>query len=123
MPFAQNLKIAMQVRGVSNYKLAQDLNVSQSSIANWISGDIKPHRKTRIKIAEYFGTTVEKMDGDCFSKEDVKKAPTLVSESGQPVNVVKIAGRDGSFMEKRLNDKELQALKAFVDLLPDADDL
>lgn len=48
--------------------------------------------------------------------------PTPVFESGHSVNIVRIAGRDGSFVEKQLNDKELQALKAFVDLLPDASD-
>ena len=48
--------------------------------------------------------------------------PALKSESVQNVNIVKIAGRDGRFIEKELNDKELQALIAFVDLLPDASD-
>jgi len=53
---------------------------------------------------------------------DIKKLPTLISENGQSVNIVKIAGRDGSYMEKQLGDKELQALKSFIDLLPDASD-
>lgn len=62
--------------------------------------------------------------GGPFPTDDSEKKekPTPVSESGQPVNIVKIAGRDGSFVEKRLSDKELQALKAFVDLLSDAND-
>ena len=85
MPFDENLKIAMRVRGISNYKLAQDLNVSQTSVANWISGNIAPHRKTRIKIAEYFGTTLEKMDGDCFTEEDVKENPPVDDERFLPL--------------------------------------
>lgn len=51
-----------------------------------------------------------------------EKKPALGSESGPDVNIVKIAGRDGRFIEKELNDKQLQALIAFVDLLPDASD-
>lgn len=53
---------------------------------------------------------------------NMKKLPTPISESGQSVNIVKIAGRDGSYMEKQLGDKELQTLKSFIDLLPDASD-
>lgn len=52
----------------------------------------------------------------------IKKLPTLISKDGQPVNIIKIAGRDGSYMEKQLGDKELQTLKSFIDLLPDASD-
>lgn len=109
-----------------------------------------PTDATAQKIADYFGVSVDALMGDNLlwliaknsgqestaqaledalaadvlrkiaQEAEKEKAPTPVSESGQPVNVVKIAGRDGSFVEKRLNDKELQALKAFVDLLPDA---
>lgn len=50
------------------------------------------------------------------------KMSTSVPEGGHAENIVKIAGRDGRFVEKRLSDKELQALMSFVDLLPDASD-
>ena len=38
-------------------------------------------------------------------------------------NVVRIAGRDGSFIEKKLSDEQVAALKTLIDQLPEADDL
>lgn len=38
-------------------------------------------------------------------------------------NVVRIAGRDGSFIEKNLSDDQVAALKTLIDQLPEADDL
>lgn len=51
-----------------------------------------------------------------------KTVPVSLEGDGQNVNIVKIAGRNGQIIEKELNDKELQALIAFIDLLPDASD-
>lgn len=74
MSFAQNLEFAMKATKTTNYKMAKDLVLSQTSIANWLSGGIKPHKKTRVRIAEYFGTTLEKMDCDQpLSEIDIKK--------------------------------------------------
>lgn len=84
------------------------------------------------KIADGMGLSLQ----DLFSNTDdipvdllnkgsgayTEKLPVSLEEDGHNVNVVKIAGRDGRFIEKELNDKQLQALIAFVDLLPDASD-
>lgn len=114
------------------------MGLSNSTPTKWKKTGATPDGKTLAKISAYFGVSIgELLTNDStgaieftVSTEDLldylqskKKEPTPVSESGQHVNIVKIAGRDGSFIEKRLNDKELQALKAFVNLLPDADDL
>lgn len=52
-----------------------------------------------------------------------KKEPTPVSEDGQNLNIIKIAGRDGSRIERKLTDEQIAALKLIIDQLPDADDL
>ena len=51
-----------------------------------------------------------------------KEKPTPVSESGRPVNIVKIAGRDGSYAEKRLTDEQVKALQTIIDQMPEAPD-
>lgn len=52
-----------------------------------------------------------------------KEKPTPVSESGSGKNVIKIAGRDGSFVERKLTDEQMTALRLIIDQLPDAEDL
>lgn len=66
--------------------------------------------------AEY----IEKLES---SKNEQQEKPTPVSESGQPVNIVRIAGRDGRYMEKRLTDEQIKALQTIIDQMPEADDL
>lgn len=53
----------------------------------------------------------------------LSKTPNLESEIEYSVNVVKLAGRDGRYLEKRLSDAQLSALMAMVEQLPDAEDL
>lgn len=135
----------MQEKGLSYGVLSNMTGISKATLQRYVSGTTENIPFDRLEIiAKALGVNVGylcakstinemKLRGEYTSEMmellldseqgAVKgKAPTPVSESGQPVNIVKIASRDGSFVEKRLNDKELQALKAFVDLLPDASD-
>lgn len=78
MAFAENLKHLMEANNLSNYSVAKKLGVSQTSVANWLSGGNTPHRKTMLAIASLFGLTVDELNGDdrpCGSLEN-KKSPT-----------------------------------------------
>lgn len=67
-------------------------------------------------LASYLGVTTSELLGE-------EKGSIPVPEDGPAKNVIKIAGRDGSFIERRLTDEQIAALKLIVDQLPDADDL
>jgi transcriptional regulator with XRE-family HTH domain len=74
--FATNLKYLRDERKLSNYRLAMDLGCSQSTIKNWISGDNTPHPKMQKTIADYFGITVDALNGDelpILPAQDTKK--------------------------------------------------
>lgn len=95
VPFAENLKYAMQKLEISNYKLAKEVGCSQSSIKNWLDGDNLPHTKTRIRIAQHFGLTLEELDGEelpVISGKSIKKDPA-VSE------VVVLSEKDVKFIK------------------------
>lgn len=49
--------------------------------------------------------------------------PAPVPEGEPNINVIKIAGRDGTFVERKLTDEQLKALTLMLDQLPSADDL
>lgn len=102
-------------RGLTMKQLGSMLGLAESTVSQYETGKRQPDNETLLKLGEIFDVTVDFLLGG-------EKMPTPVFESGHSVNIVRIAGRDGSFLEKQLNDKELQALKAFVDLLPDASD-
>ena len=78
MGFAENLKHLMETNNVSNYLLAKKLGVSQTSVANWLSGGNVPHKKTMVSVASLFGLSVDEMIGEekPNAKLEKKESPT-----------------------------------------------
>lgn len=81
------------------------------------------------KIASGMGITltdllslVDDMPVDLFITNTEEK-PTPVSESGPNRNVLRLAGRDGSYVERNLTDEQMAAIRMMIEQLPDADDL
>lgn len=62
--------------GVTQEKIALDLNVSQSAVAQWESGKRVPPLKKAKEIADYFGTTIDVIffEGDYNTKLEKPKA-------------------------------------------------
>lgn len=56
--FGKNLARLQAERGETNYRLAKEIGVHQSSIKNWKSG-INPHPKHVKLVADHFGVTVD----------------------------------------------------------------
>lgn len=53
MNFSTRLKEAMEAKGVSGYKMANDLGVTQTTVYNWKSGQYTPESKHVTALAEY----------------------------------------------------------------------
>lgn len=53
------LKDLRNSRGISQVKLAMDLNVNQNSISRYESGLREPDYNTLIKIADYFKVSID----------------------------------------------------------------
>lgn len=54
MSFSENLARLQLNAGETNYRIAKEIGVHQTSIANWKNG-IKPHPKHIKLLAEHFG--------------------------------------------------------------------
>ncbi|MDY3692972.1 MAG: hypothetical protein SO072_13545 [Dysosmobacter sp.] len=110
MEFSQWLQQEMDKRQLTNYRLAKLSGVHQSTIANLLGGK-NPQIETERKIRE----AILKIDQQ-------KEAPTPVSESGPARNIIKIAGRDGSFVERELTDEQVALMKNMLDQMKPIDD-
>lgn len=93
--------------------LAQYLGVTTSELL----GEPTPEGKARAALTEYLAQSVK----DRLS--DKQKEPTPVGGDGQGRNIIKIAGRDGSLIERQLTDEQVAALKLMLAQLPEVDDL
>lgn len=130
-------KLCRSMGGTPN-SVAKEIGVSSGSITAWKNG-AEPRYSTVVKIADYFDTTADYLLGrtddpendDRFGLEDPSwpsnhflypqytKTPTL-QEEGRRCNVIKIAGRNGSYEERVLTDEQLAAVKGILSQLPDA---
>lgn len=59
MNFANKLKQLREKKGISQLELSKKIGVSPSSITMYEQGERVPRDYVKIKIAEYFGVTVE----------------------------------------------------------------
>ena len=53
------LKEIRKKRGISQLKLAMDLNTNQNTISRYETGEREPGINELIKIAEYFGVSID----------------------------------------------------------------
>lgn len=63
MSLAENLIRLQAEHGESNYRLAKDIDVSETSVSNWRKGICTPHPKMRKKIAKHYKITVDELCG------------------------------------------------------------
>lgn len=59
MHLAQNLKCLRKQRGMSQQELAEVLEISQAAVGNWENEHREPDLKTIIRLAQYFGVTLD----------------------------------------------------------------
>lgn len=59
MSFPENLARLQTERGETNYRLAKEIDVSQTSIKSWKDGVCYPHPRQVKKLAKHFGVTVD----------------------------------------------------------------
>lgn len=60
MSFAENLARIQAERGVTNYRIAKEIDVNQTSIVNWKNGT-KPHPRNVKRLADYFNVSVDEL--------------------------------------------------------------
>lgn len=114
MGFSKNLCFLMAEKNVSKYRLAKDIDCSQSSVKNWRDGTVIPHPRARQKIADYFGITLAELDGDelpTLPENSAKKAPGINAEGFVPTM------KDWEEQaENWTDDQILQAMQKLVEI-------
>ena len=107
-------------RGITPNKAATEIGFDRTSISKWKKSGFTPQGKTLVKIAKYFDVNVQ--DLIVTSNEAIEK-PSAFYDKKEHINIIKIAGRDGSYEERALTDEQLELFKKMIDALPEATDL
>lgn len=118
--FSRRIRDLRAKHGLTLEQVAQSVGVGKSTVRKWETGMIENMRRDKIaKLAAALHTTPAYLMG---WNDDADEEPTESVESMEPRNIIKIAGRDGSYEERRLTDEQLAALKAILSQMPDASD-
>lgn len=53
------IKALMDKKGISEYRLAKDIGIHQSTITLWKKGECEPNLRTTVKLARYFEVPID----------------------------------------------------------------
>ena len=114
-----------ELRLQNGYKTQEDLAkvlfVNQTAVSQWERGATLPSSQMLLRLSAIYGESVDYILGRTDQKAE--KQPTLITESGPNQNIIKVAGRDGSLVERILTDDQFAAIKLILEQLPEVDDL
>lgn len=116
--FKSNFIRLCNEKGVAPTTVCKSIGLSNAAFSAWDDFSI-PRKTTLLKLANYFDVPVEYLTG----KTDIKEKAPDQNDQVQDKNVLRIAGRDGSYIERKLTDEQMRAFRLMVEQLPEADDL
>ena len=88
MVFQDNLTFLMEEHDISNVKLGKILGVSDTSIMKWKRGDVIPAIDKALKIAEYFGVSVDELLGKRIDTDRNVLLPLVGVISAGPFDIL-----------------------------------
>lgn len=120
----RRLKKARLDAGFTQKEVADRLGITYQAISNYERGTNRVDTDTLTQICAIYGIAITDLLTDLASGGiDLIHKSQQQNEHSDDVknmNVLRIAGRDGSFEERVLTDEQLTALKAIISQLPDA---
>lgn len=141
--FGKNLRAARKKNGLTLEQVAEKYNqsfgggLSKGTLSKYENDKQEPMVTVVFNLSKILKVNVDfLLNGEPATEEqcecwDKKYNPNgeLCDEKNIPAhsvegrNVIKIAGRDGTYEERTLTDEQLNALLAIINQMPDADDL
>lgn len=108
--------------GLTVDQVAEKIGKNRATVYRYESSEIEKFPiDTLVPLADALRTTPAYLMGWEDAPEASKdEAASEFKSDGY--NLIRIAARNGSYLERRLSDQQLAALKAILDQMPDASD-
>lgn len=121
------IKELRESKSISMKEAARLLNLPYTTYVNYEKGLREPTSEVLIQIADFFNVSIDFLLGRTSDKAYDTQTDHLqtvkqvgITSELENRNVLRIAARNGTFQERILSDKQLAALKAILDQMPDA---
>ena len=118
--FGDRLKSLRNRKGLSQAEFAKQIGVSKSSVNMYERGEREPNFETLESIADYFNVDLDYLMGK--SEIENRAKATIIPLRSNDRNILRLAGRDGSYLERTLTDDQVKMLTMLLDQMPDASD-
>lgn len=122
--FGERLRFLRTSHDLSQMDLAKQLKISKSSINMYERCEREPNLVMLEAIADFFNVDLDYLLGksDYPRKHiaEISPTPTLTQPQYSDVNLLKIAGRDGTYFEKVLTDQQMAEIMKVISAMPDA---
>lgn len=126
MTIYDRIKQLREQQGLSQQVLAEKVGFKTASAINKIELGLRDINQTKIILfAKALNTTPAYLMGWEDKQENSYSLPqpTITENIDKHINIIKIAGRDGSYEERALTDEQLDLFKKMIAALPEATDL
>lgn len=124
--FGERLRHLRTLHDLSQMDLAKQLKTSKSSINMYERCEREPNLVMLEAIADFFNVDLDYLLGKSdFPRKHISEiSPTLTLSQPQhsDVNLLKLAGRDGTYFEKVLTDQQMEEIMKAISAMPDASD-
>ena len=118
---AARLKQALYLRSLKQSDLARLTNIPKSAISQYLSGSFEPKQDRLEILAKILDVSEAWLMG--YDVSMIREDGKIITSGEKATNTIKIAGRDGSYIERTLTDDQLDLIKKMIDQLPNAEDL
>lgn len=112
------IKELRESKGISMKEAARLLGIPYTTYVNYEKGLREPTSEMLIQIADFYNVSIDYLVG----RNSDPRRKEIITQRGENQNVLQIAARDGSYQVRKLSDKQLAALKAILDQMPDVPD-
>lgn len=125
MTIYDRIKQLREQQGLSQQALAEKVGFKTASAINKIELGLRDiNQKKVILFAKALNTTPAYLMGWEDKQEECNSPKPKITENiDKHINIIKIAGRDGSYEERALTDEQLELFKKMINALPEATDL
>lgn len=108
--------------GLSVDQVAEKIGKNRATVYRYESSEIEKFPiDILVPLADALKTTPAYLMGWEDAPES-SKGPAASESQLEEYNLIRIAARNGTYLERRLTDQQLAALTAILDQLPDASD-
>ena len=117
MSISSNIKRLRESHGLTQAQFGSIAGVTDKAVSTWEAGIKEPRMGAIQKICDYFNISKSEI------LLDEQELLLLSNPKNKPhTNTIRIAGRDGSFVERQLTDEQLALFQSMLDQMKPIDD-